>query len=71
MTEEATVDEIHDELINKPKGGFSGFASFGMTEDAGGEEEDFGGLMVGASAVYSYFFSKIHTVIVYHKSKQE
>ncbi|KAK2462273.1 hypothetical protein APHAL10511_005579 [Amanita phalloides] len=40
------ANEINDEPVDKPKSGFSGFASFGMIEDAGGEgDEDFGGLM--------------------------
>lgn len=59
------VDDIHNEPINKPTDGFSGFTS-GTIEDA---EEDFGGLMVGASAQYSCFLS--HTVIVCHKGNQD
>ncbi|KAF8351085.1 hypothetical protein F5887DRAFT_192920 [Amanita rubescens] len=39
-----TVGEVHDEPIGNQKG-FSGFASSSMIEDAGEEEEDFGGLM--------------------------
>ncbi|KAF8629641.1 hypothetical protein AX15_003372 [Amanita polypyramis BW_CC] len=48
---EANVD-VDDEPITKREGGFSGFASFGMLEDAPAaeEEEDFGGLMSAIKA---------------------
>jgi translation initiation factor 5B len=68
-----TVDEVHDEPISNQMGGFSGFASSSMIEDAGGEEEEFGGLMVGALSAFLCFtiLTTIQSAIKASKNKKD
>lgn len=69
---DGTVDDVHDEPISNQKGGFSGFASSSMIEDAG-EEQEFGGLMVGASGTFSCLtvLTLIQSAIKASKNKKD